>query len=47
MVGWLAGIPALWNWHFYQQFHLAHHKHTQDPALDPELLPPPPGGVSS
>lgn len=28
VVGWVAGLPALHNWHFYQQFHLAHHKHT-------------------
>ncbi|WP_426958587.1 fatty acid desaturase [Muricoccus radiodurans] len=43
IVGWLAALPALRNWHFYQQFHLAHHKHTQDPDHDPELTPPPPG----
>ncbi|TPG46935.1 fatty acid desaturase [Roseomonas nepalensis] len=43
VVGWLAALPALRNWHFYQAFHLAHHKHTQDPEHDPELSPPPPG----
>ncbi len=43
VVGWLAACPALLNWHFYTAFHLAHHRHTQDPALDPELSPPPPG----
>jgi fatty acid desaturase len=42
VVGWIAALPALNNWHFYQQFHLAHHKHTQDPLNDPELSPPPP-----
>jgi fatty acid desaturase len=42
VVGWLAALPSLHNWHFYQPFHLAHHKHTQDPAQDPELAPPPP-----
>ena len=42
VVGWIAGLPALHNWHFYQRFHLAHHKHTQDPALDPEAYPGPP-----
>lgn len=41
VVGWLAGLPSLFNWHFYQQFHLAHHRHTQDPAKDPELLAAP------
>jgi fatty acid desaturase len=43
IVGWIATLPSTNNWHFYQQFHLAHHKHTQDPANDPELSPPPPG----
>ena len=43
IVGWLAACPSLLNWHFYAAFHLAHHRHTQDPALDPELSPPPPG----
>lgn len=38
VVGWLAGAPGLFNWHFYQAFHLAHHRHTQDPERDPELL---------
>jgi fatty acid desaturase len=42
VVGWIAGLPALHNWHFYQQFHLAHHRHTQDPARDPEASPGPP-----
>ena len=45
VVGWIAGLPSLHNWHFYQQFHLAHHKHTQDPAQDPELALPPPGSI--
>jgi fatty acid desaturase len=42
VVGWLAACPSLLNWHFYAAFHLAHHRHTQDPARDPELAPPPP-----
>ena len=42
VVGWLAASPALLNWHFYTAFHLAHHRHTQDPALDPELAVMPP-----
>ncbi len=42
VVGWLAACPAMLNWHFYTAFHLAHHRHTQDPALDPELTPMPP-----
>ncbi|MFT5000424.1 MAG: fatty acid desaturase [Paracoccaceae bacterium] len=37
-VGWIAGIivglPFLW----FRYFHLVHHKHTNDPAQDPELV---------
>jgi fatty acid desaturase len=32
----------LLNWHFYTAFHLAHHRHTQVPGQDPELMSPPP-----
>lgn len=44
-VGWLAACPSLLNYHFYTAFHLAHHRHTQDPALDPELDPLPPSAL--
>ncbi len=42
-VGWLSACPSLLNWQFYLYFHLAHHRHTQDPERDPELtaLPTP------
>ena len=42
-VGWFCACPSLLNWHFYTYFHLAHHRHTQDPEHDPELaaLPTP------
>lgn len=42
VVGWLAASPSLLNWHYYAEFHLAHHRHTQDAAKDPELTPPAP-----
>ncbi len=42
VIGWLTACPSLMNWHFYAAFHLAHHRHTQDPARDPELTPPAP-----
>jgi fatty acid desaturase len=42
VVGWLAACPSLLNWHFYTAFHLAHHRHTQDPDRDPELTTRPP-----
>jgi fatty acid desaturase len=37
VVGWLVASPSLLNWHFYTAYHLAHHRHTQIPGLDPEL----------
>jgi fatty acid desaturase len=47
VVGWLTSCPSLMNWHFYTAFHLAHHRHTQDPLRDPELTPLPPSGLDS
>jgi fatty acid desaturase len=37
VVGWLTSCPSLLNWHFYTAYHLAHHRHTRMPGLDPEL----------
>lgn len=45
IVGWLASCPSLLNWHFYTAHHLAHHRHTQVPGLDPELAAAPPAAV--
>ena len=45
IVGWLTSAPSLLNSHFYTAYHLAHHRHTQIPGLDPELLSPPPATV--
>lgn len=45
VVGWLTSCPSLLNWHFYTAYHLAHHRHTQDSGLDPELMAPAPGSV--
>ncbi|MSP03043.1 MAG: fatty acid desaturase [Acetobacteraceae bacterium] len=42
IVGWLTSAPSLLNAQFYTAFHLAHHRHTQIPGLDPEMLTPPP-----
>ncbi|MBV9862607.1 MAG: fatty acid desaturase [Alphaproteobacteria bacterium] len=42
VVGWLLACPSLLDWHYYAAFHLAHHRHTQDPARDPELMTLPP-----
>jgi fatty acid desaturase len=38
VVGWLAFLPALQSSHFYTAFHYIHHRHTNVPGLDPELL---------
>ena len=45
IVGWLTSCPSLLNWHFYTSYHLAHHRHTQIPGLDPELAGPVPATV--
>jgi fatty acid desaturase len=45
IVGWLTSAPSLLNARFYTAFHLAHHRHTQIPGLDPELFAPPPETV--
>ena len=41
VVGWLSGLPSLYNWHFYQRFHFHHHRFTNQPDRDPELTDPP------
>jgi len=46
VVGWLTSCPSLLDWHFYTAFHLAHHRHTQVPGLDPELMTPSPVTVN-
>ncbi|MSP48883.1 MAG: fatty acid desaturase [Alphaproteobacteria bacterium] len=40
VIGWIASVPTLINSSFYRLFHYAHHRHTQDPAKDPELAGP-------
>jgi fatty acid desaturase len=42
VVQWLTSAPSLLNDRFYTAFHAAHHRHTQVPGQDPELLAPPP-----
>ncbi len=39
-VGWLAGVLSFYNSTFYWYFHSWHHRYTQDPARDPELIDP-------
>lgn len=37
-VGWLAGFVLILPPEGFRLFHMAHHRHTQDPARDPELI---------
>jgi fatty acid desaturase len=37
-VAWVAGAAILYNADHYRLFHYAHHRYTQDPARDPELM---------
>ncbi len=38
IIGFLVFLPSVW----FRHFHLAHHRHTHDPAHDPELARPVP-----
>jgi fatty acid desaturase len=40
IVGWIAGVLSFYNATFYRHFHAWHHRYTQDPERDPELLFP-------
>jgi len=40
IVGWIAGVQSFYNATFYRHFHAWHHRYTQDPERDPELLFP-------
>ncbi len=42
VVAWLAGMVLVLPPHYFRLFHFAHHRYTQDPALDPELAAPKP-----
>jgi len=37
-VGWFAGFVLVLPPESFRLFHMAHHRHTQDPARDPELI---------
>jgi fatty acid desaturase len=40
VVGWIAGVLSFYNSTFYWHFHSWHHRYTQDPDRDPELMFP-------
>lgn len=37
LVGTLCGVVLIQPLHWFRAFHMAHHRHTNDPARDPEL----------
>jgi len=39
-VGWFAGVLSFYNATYYRYFHTWHHRYTQDPTRDPELMYP-------
>lgn len=41
VAGFIVLVPAIW----FRFFHFAHHRHTHDEKLDPELMAPKPGTV--
>jgi fatty acid desaturase len=41
LLAFFAGAAILNNAGFYRHYHMAHHRYTQDPARDPELLSAP------
>lgn len=36
--GWISGLAVVLPPDWFRQFHMAHHRYTQDPEKDPELL---------
>ncbi|MGJ4926557.1 fatty acid desaturase [Bradyrhizobium sp. HKCCYLS2038] len=38
IVGYLSGFLIAWPYEYYCLFHWEHHRHTQDPQRDPELI---------
>lgn len=40
--GWIAGLLSFYNFTYYRHYHTWHHRYTQDPERDPELMSPKP-----
>lgn len=43
--GWVAGLLSFYNFTYYRYYHTWHHRYTQDPERDPELMTPKPRNV--
>ncbi len=39
-IGWVSGVLGFYNATYYRYFHTWHHRYTQDPTRDPELMFP-------
>ena len=46
-VAWICGLAILLPPAHFRAFHLAHHRHTQDPEKDPELAEPKPRSLGA
>jgi fatty acid desaturase len=44
---WICGLPLALPPQYFRAFHFAHHRHTQDPARDPELAQPKPDSLAA
>jgi fatty acid desaturase len=40
IIGWIAGVLSFYNSTYYRHYHSWHHRYTQDPTRDPELMFP-------
>ena len=47
VLGHLAGLIILQPFLWFRAFHMAHHRHTNDPKRDPELAEPKPDGAGA
>jgi fatty acid desaturase len=46
LYGWLAGLLSFYNFTYYRHYHTWHHRYTQDPKRDPELMDPKPASFA-
>lgn len=46
VVGWIAGCLSFYNFTYYRYYHTWHHRYTQDPQRDPELMDPKPASIA-
>lgn len=43
--GWIAGLLSFYSFTYYRYYHTWHHRYTQDPERDPELMDPKPHSI--